>query len=112
LKNYETLDLLIVFFIIGSFTFLFRAIFLFNLPELFKNSELIRKGLESVPSSLLVVLVIPYAFFVETQLHLIRPEVFAIILTIPIIWITKKPGLSLIIAILVLIITNFLLGFL
>lgn len=108
MAEYPISDLLLAFFVIGISTFLIRAIFLFYLPNFIKNDVYFKKGLESVPSSLLVVLVIPYAFFVDSQPSLFRPEVLAIILTIPIIWITKKPGLSLIIAIIVLGVLNFL----
>ncbi|MHA1984615.1 MAG: AzlD domain-containing protein [Candidatus Hodarchaeales archaeon] len=112
MENYQTHELLIVFLIIGSSTFLIRAIFLFKLPNFVNENKKFRKGLESVPSSLLVALVIPYAFFTEANLLLFRPEVFAILITIPVIWITKKPGMSLIIAIIVLGTFNFLTSFL
>ena len=73
----------------------------FKYPGLL-NKSLLRKGLESVPSSLLVALVIPFTFFVEGNLVLLRNEVYAILLTALALWYLKRPGLSLIIAIICL----------
>ena len=96
-----------VFVIVGLFTFVFRAIFLFSKPNLFKNGHF-KNGLDSVPSALLVALVIPYTFFSSGVFLPFRIEVLAIVLTIPIIYYLKKPGLSLPIAISILaIITAF-----
>ncbi len=111
MAEYQINELLAVIVVIGVLTFLIRALFLFYLPKFIEEDIYLKKGLESVPSSLLVVLVIPFAFFVDAQL-LVRPEVFAILLTIPVIWIIKKPGSSLIIAILILVVLNFLLSIL
>lgn len=97
----ELLSYLVLFFLIGSCTYSFRAIFLFKYPGLF-NKSLIRKGLESVPSSLLVALVIPFTFFVDGSLIFFRNEVYAVLLTLFVLWYIKKPGLSLILAILIL----------
>ncbi|MHA1947523.1 MAG: AzlD domain-containing protein, partial [Candidatus Hodarchaeales archaeon] len=84
----------------------FRAVFLFKYPGLF-NKSLIRKGLESVPSSLLVALVIPFTFFVEGNFVLLRNEVYAVLLTVLVLWYLKRPGLSLIITIICLFGFNF-----
>ncbi len=87
-----------IFVIVGLFTFFFRAIFLFTKPDLFKNGHF-KNGLDAVPSALLVALVIPYTFFTTGIFSPFRIEVLAILLTIPIIYYLKKPGLSLPIAI-------------
>jgi branched-subunit amino acid transport protein len=63
------------------------------------KNNYIRKGLESVPTSLLVALVIPFALFVNGKLILFRNEVYAVVLTVVVVWYIKKPGLSLILAI-------------
>lgn len=99
-----------VFVIVGLFTFLFRAIFLFSKPDLFKNSHF-KNGLDSVPSALLVALVIPYTFFASGGFSPFRIEVLAILLTIPIIYYLKKPGLSLPIAIGILVVVTALVTF-
>lgn len=91
--------LILSFMIIGLFTFSFRAIFLYYLPKSFNTNLVLKKGLESVQSSLLVALVIPFTFFLGTSFLPNRPEVFSILITIPIIYFIKKPGLSLPIAI-------------
>lgn len=95
------LTLLGVFLIVGIFTFFFRAIFLYTKPRLFKN-DFFRNGLDAVPSALLVALVIPFTFFVSGSFEPFRIEVYTILLTVPIIYYLKKPGLSLPVAIVVL----------
>lgn len=97
----NTLILLGVFAVVGLFTFSFRAVFLFYMPQMFK-SDVFKNGLESVPSSLLVALVIPFTFFSSGFFMPFRIQVFAIVLTVPLIYYLKKPGLSLPIAILIL----------
>ena len=97
---------LLVFVVIGFGTFFLRAVFLYSLPQVIKNNQTIRQGLNSVPSALLVALVVPYTFFINGSLVLWRNDVIAILLTIPVIWFTKKPGLSLPIALLILIFLN------
>ena len=106
MKDAELLTYIILFIFIGCFTYSFRAVFLFKYPGLM-NKSLIRKGLESVPSSLLVALVIPFTFFVEGNLVLLRNEVYAILLTVLALWYLKRPGLSLIVAIICLFGINF-----
>lgn len=101
MTQFDDLTLVASFIVIGIFTFTFRAIFLYNLPKRFSENDIIKTGLNSVSSSLLVALVIPFAFFVNLELQLVRIEVLAILVTIPIIYIIKKPGLSLPIAIVV-----------
>ena len=97
----ELLTYFALFFLIGFSTYFFRAIFLFKYPDLLDKS-FIRKGLESVPSSLLVALVIPFTLFVDGNLIFFRNEVYAILLSLLVLWYIKKPGLSLILAILIL----------
>jgi len=91
----DELTLILSFIIIGLFTFSFRAIFLYYLPSSFDSNQVLQRGLESVPSSLLVALVIPFTFFIDMTFLPNRPEVMAILLTIPIVYFIKKPGLSL-----------------
>ena len=96
------LTLIGVFFVVGIFTFCFRAIFLYEKPRFFK-SDTFRNGLDAVPSALLVALVIPFTFFVSGAFLPFRIQVLTIILTFPIIYYLKKPGLSLPIAIFIYI---------
>ena len=97
----DTIALLGVFVVVGLFTFSFRAVFLFYMPQIFK-SDVFKNGLESVPSSLLVALVIPFTFFASGNFLPFRMQVLAIVLTIPIVYYLKKPGLSLPVAIIIL----------
>ncbi|MCE7737629.1 MAG: AzlD domain-containing protein [Candidatus Heimdallarchaeota archaeon] len=94
---YDHFELLIMFFLLGISTFGMRSLFLVHFPQKL-NNEQIRKGLESVPSSLLVALVIPYTFFIETDVDFIRLEVFVLLVVMVIIKFLKTPGLSLVIA--------------
>ncbi len=89
-----------VFLLIGLATFLLRAVFLFSLPRLMENT-ILKKGLSSVSSSLLVALVIPYTFFIGGIFSPWRVEVLVLLLVIPIVWFSKKPGFSLIFAVLI-----------
>lgn len=98
----------LVFLIIGIGTFFLRAVFLYNLPQFIENSQNIKQGLNSVPSALLVALVIPYTFFINNTFVFWRNDVLAILLTVPILWFSKKPGLSLPVALGILIILNIL----
>ena len=84
-----------MFVLLGISTFSMRSIFLIHFPQKLNNQK-IRKGLESVPSSLLVALVIPYTFFVETNFDLFRLEVLVLLITVPVIKFLKTPGLSLV----------------
>ncbi|MHA1996433.1 MAG: AzlD domain-containing protein [Candidatus Hodarchaeales archaeon] len=84
-----------VFTIIGLITFFLRAVFLYILPEIMENS-VIKQGLQSVSNSLLVALVVPFTFFITGVFSPWRIEVLALIVVVPIVWITKKPGLSII----------------
>ena len=92
--------LIIAFLGVGLSTFFFRAIFLYYQPTGIQTSQIIRKGLESVPATLLVALVVPYALFIDGTFNPLRIEVVAILLAIPILIYIKKPGLSLPVAIL------------
>lgn len=107
MENAELCSYFFVFFVIGFSTYFFRAVFLYKYPRPMKNNT-IRKGLESVPSSLLVAFVVPFTLFIDGKLLIWRKEVLAILLTIPIVWYLKKPGLSLILAIIILIGISFL----
>ena len=92
---YEDKELFIMFLLLGLSTFSMRAMFLINLPQKL-NNEMIRKGLESVPSALLVALVIPYTFFIDSTFDLFRLEVVVLLIAIPVIKYLKTPGLSLV----------------
>ena len=102
---YDYILLFGMFVILGFSTFLMRAIFLFNFPTRLNNQQ-IRKALESVPSSLLVALVIPYTFFIETKLSIFRIEVLILVLAVPIIKYLKKPGMSLVLTLTLLMLFN------
>ena len=93
----DDFELLLLFIALGISTFSMRSIFLIHIPEKL-NNEKIRKGLESVPSSLLVALVIPYTFFLGTNLDIFRLEVIVLLIASPIIKFLKTPGLSLVIS--------------
>lgn len=97
-----------VFMVIGFFTFGFRAIFLYYKPQIFKI-EFVKNGFDSVPASLLVALVIPFTFFDSGVFLPFRITVGAIILTIPVIYYSKKPGLSLPVAIIFYLILSIIL---
>ncbi len=94
-----------MFVILGLSTFLMRATFLFHFPTRL-NNENIRKALESVPSSLLVALVIPYTFFVETSISIFRIEVLILVASVPVINYFRKPGLSLVLTLTALMLIN------
>lgn len=98
----NNLILLGVFAVVGIFTFSFRAVFLFYMPQKLKRSDIFKNGLESVPSSLLVALVIPFTFFTSGSFLPYRIQVLAVVLTIPVVYYIKKPGLSLPVAIVIL----------
>lgn len=83
--------------LVGIGTYLIRLVFLLKDFEVLKT-KVVAAGLNSVPVTMLVALVIPYTFFVGNQLVISRPEVWAIIFTIPIVYYTKKAGLGIIIA--------------
>jgi branched-subunit amino acid transport protein len=87
-----------IFFLVGVATYGIRVIFLIVRPKLLNNPRL-QKGLESIPNSLLVAFVIPFTFFMDGVFLPLRIEVLALLITIPIIYTTKRPGLSLIFAI-------------
>lgn len=106
MNDAELLTHFLLILFIGCFTYSFRAVFLFKYPGLL-NKSLIRKGLESVPSSLLVALVIPFTFFVEGNFVPLRNEVYAVLLAVLVLWYLKKPGLSLILTIIFLFGFNF-----
>ena len=92
-------SLFAVVIVIGFCTFLLRATLVFWLPKI---GELTKTALSSVSSSLLVGLSVPFFFFVEGSFLPFRLEVLALVATIPLIWLSKKPGLSLPIAIVLL----------
>ena len=86
--------LLSLFLLIGGFTLLFRAILLFKLPSQIQNPY-VQYGLNKLPSSMLVALVVPFGFFVDKSFSPFKIEVYAILITIPLLFLLKKPGLSL-----------------
>ena len=100
---YGNFELLILFLLLGISSFGMRSMFLIHFPQKL-NSAKIRKGLESVPSSLLVALVTPYTFFVDTTFDFNRPEVYVLLIVAVLIKFLKTPSLSLIIALSLLII--------
>ncbi|MEC8704318.1 MAG: AzlD domain-containing protein [Asgard group archaeon] len=95
--------------IIGIFTLLIRSIFIYYLPE-FMSSEKIKRGMSTVPASMLVSLVIPFTFFIDQQFIFNRPEVYAIIISIPLIHFSKRYSYGLIIAMICYFIIDFFLS--
>ena len=89
-----------VFIGLGIATYIIRVTFLIIRPKLLDNSVL-QKGLKSIPNSLLVALVVPFTFFIDGAFLPIRLGVLAILITIPIVYYTKRPGLSLLFAIII-----------
>lgn len=98
--------LILVFVCIGLSTFFFRAIFLYYIPSRIQTNQTIRRGIESVPGSLLVALVIPYTLFIDGIFSPWRIEVVSILLAVPVLYYIKKPGLSLLVAIAIFFILN------
>lgn len=76
----------------GFFTLLTRSIFLIKVP-FERDNQLINRGMQAVPSAMLIGLVIPFAFF-ENQVLVLNSIGLSIILTIPLVYISKKPGLG------------------
>ena len=95
--------------IIGIFTLLNRAIFIYYLPE-FMSSKKIKRGMSTVPASMLVSLVIPFTFFIDQQFIFNRPEVYAIIIAIPLIHFSKRYSYGLIIAMICYFLIDFFLS--
>jgi branched-subunit amino acid transport protein len=95
--DYNIQLLTIAIIIIGLNTLFLRSVFLFYLPE-FTSNPVIQKGMQVVPASMLVALVIPFLIFRENELQFFTIEVAAILLTIPIIYKLKNPGYGIIIA--------------
>ncbi|MHA2276243.1 MAG: AzlD domain-containing protein [Candidatus Kariarchaeaceae archaeon] len=92
----NTLELYILISIIGISTYFIRVIyFVINLN--LSEKELIKRGLEVVPPSMLVALVIPFTLFDDQSLDLFRIEVAAILLSLPIIYKSRKFGYGLVI---------------
>ena len=89
-----------IFLLTGVGTYIIRVLFLVTRPKLL-NNPILQKGLESIPNSLLVAFVIPFTFFINGIFSPLRIEVLAVLITIPLIYYTKKPGLSLIFAIII-----------
>ena len=92
-------------FVIGIFTYFFRLVFLFGVPEILK-SDRIESAMDVMPVAMLVALVIPTILFVGNSLMIFRPEVFAIVLSVPLVYKLKHSGLGLVFSVL------FYLGFL
>ena len=107
----DELSLILAFIVVGLFTFSFRAFFLYYQPKFFTDNVYFKRALESVPSSLLVALVVPFTLFIGNTFSPFRVEVLAIMLTIPVVLVIKKPGLSLIVAILLSYSLTFVLQF-
>lgn len=95
---YSNTELLTTIVIIGLATFLIRVSFLYYLPKL-TTHPIIKKGMEAIPASMLVALVIPFLIFSsQGSLQLFTVEVAAILLTIPVVFKLKNPGLGIIFA--------------
>lgn len=99
---YSTFELFLIISIIGVTTLFFRSIFLFKLPSWVKH-PIVKRGMDAVPSAMLVALVIPFTFFVDKKFLFLRLEVGAILGTIPIVYFTKKYSYGLIFAIILYI---------
>ncbi|MDH5403605.1 MAG: hypothetical protein OEZ01_07970 [Candidatus Heimdallarchaeota archaeon] len=84
----------LVFIIVGLCTFFIRLSFLIKIPEIINNIYF-KVSLESITRSLLIGLVIPYTLFVDGSFDILRIEVLLIVVTIPFLWVTNKPGISL-----------------
>lgn len=96
--NYAELWLMIV--VIGIVTFLIRYLFLIFEPR-FSDHPVIKRGMRAIPAAMLVALVVPFTLFDNQVIHPFRTEVYAICLTIPITFLTKKYGYGLIFALII-----------
>lgn len=92
-------------FVIGIFTYFFRVVFLFGVPEILKSDRM-KSAMDAIPVAMLVALVIPTILFVGNSLIIFRPEVFAIVFSVPLVYKFKHSGLGLVFSVL------FYLGFL
>ncbi|MHA2029297.1 MAG: AzlD domain-containing protein [Candidatus Kariarchaeaceae archaeon] len=92
----NTFELYILISIIGISTYFIRVIYFVVNLNLSEN-ELIKRGLEVVPPSMLVALVIPFTLFEDQSLDLFRIEVASILLSLPIIYKSQKFGYGLVI---------------
>lgn len=111
MTEYSNFEIFAAMILIGIVTYLLRIVFLLRLPE-FTENETVKAGLDAVPSSMLVALVLPFALIVETstgtEISLFRNEIYAILLTIPIVIKLKKPGYSILIALILYFTLNLL----
>ena len=89
-------ELYILIIVIGLSTYFIRVVYFLVNMNLSQN-ELLKRGLEVVPPSMLVALVIPFTLFEDRSLNLFRLEVGAILLSLPIIYKSKKFGYGLVI---------------
>ncbi len=96
--SYTSTDLAIVIGVIGLSTVFIRAIFLFQLPKKV-NHPLVKRGMEAVPAAMLVALVLPFTLFENQRISLFRAEVFAIIISLPLMVMTKKYAYGLLFAV-------------
>lgn len=93
-------DVLFTILVIGIATYLIRVILFFKLPR-FADNKYIEKGMHSIPATMLVALVVPFAIIFDETINLFRNEVYTIIITIFIVWKIKKPSIALLIAMLI-----------
>ena len=94
---YSTAQFFIITVIIGIATLGLRAIFLYYVPR-FIEKPIIKRGMDAVPAAMLVALVIPFTFFSENRFNIMRFEVLAIVITVPIVLKTRRYAYGLLIA--------------
>ncbi|MHA2501926.1 MAG: AzlD domain-containing protein [Candidatus Kariarchaeaceae archaeon] len=98
--SYTSTELGLLIGTIGLATVVIRAIFLFYLPKS-ADHPLIKRGMEAVPAAMLVALVVPFTLFVDQRIELLRTEVYAILLALPLMRLTKKYAYGLVFAVLI-----------
>ena len=94
---YAEFELLISILVVGIATFLMRAYGIFTSVTRIEH-PLISKAMEAIPASMLVAFVVPYAFLKDKTLIFWRPEVLAILVTLLVVFIIRRPGYGLPIA--------------
>ena len=90
----SVIEYLILFCIVGGFTLFFRAIPFYKYPS-FLDRKTIKRGLESIPNTLLIALTVPFIFFIDTDFVPYRLDVLSLLLSIPIVLWTKRGGIAL-----------------
>lgn len=88
-------DVFLTILIIGIFTYAFRVVLFFKLPG-FTENKYIKKGMESIPATMLIALVIPFSIIIDDKVVFLSIEFISIGTAAIIVWKLKKPNYGLI----------------